>query len=138
VEQFFPPVIIEEPVTVFTEILEMITFTCVVEGNPQPTIEWLRDGDIIGNEARQKLEIPQVELEDRGMYQCVARNSEGSVSSLIVVLNIDSKWNHCHLCAMCIACACHVTPTLSVYHVYCMSCDTHTLRIPCVLHVHVM
>ena len=95
VEQLFPPVIIVQPETVFAELLESVEFLCTVEGNPQPSIRWFRDGVLIEDEVQQKLEIAQADLDDRGMYQCIATNDEGSVSSLIVVLNIDSKWIHC-------------------------------------------
>ena len=95
VEVLFPPSFIEEPTTVFTLILFPAFFVCSVTGNPQPTIEWTKDGIVLEGRVQDVLLFPQVILEDRGEYQCTATNSEGIIQSNPVYLNIDSEYKSC-------------------------------------------
>lgn len=64
---------------------------CSVGGHPTPTVVWRKDGIPIRNlshriritgEKNSRLEISRVAREDKGMYQCFAKNdhemSQGS------------------------------------------------------------
>uniref|UniRef100_A0A8C2UES0 Immunoglobulin superfamily DCC subclass member 4 n=1 Tax=Coturnix japonica TaxID=93934 RepID=A0A8C2UES0_COTJA len=58
-------------------------FVCKAEGEPAPTIHWLKNGEPILSNGRVKVQssgslvINQIGLEDAGYYQCVAENSLG-------------------------------------------------------------
>ena len=49
-------------------------------GNPPPTYQWLKDGDLIPGETRSYLYIADRSPEHRGNYTCRASNSQGNVS----------------------------------------------------------
>ena len=58
-------------------------FTCIVEGNPPPTITWYFNGELLkGDDQRMidggTLTIPSTAVEHSGMYQCVAENESGA------------------------------------------------------------
>ncbi|KAK8378810.1 hypothetical protein O3P69_009493 [Scylla paramamosain] len=60
------------------------TFNCSPEGFPQDTITWFKDGDALKVTERVRLVgqrmlvVEEVKREDRGMYQCLVSNLEGS------------------------------------------------------------
>ncbi|XP_071549821.1 cell adhesion molecule Dscam1-like [Panulirus ornatus] len=61
------------------------TFNCSAEGFPQETITWLKDGealDVEGGSLRlvgeRSVLVQGVRREDRGMYQCLVSNLQGS------------------------------------------------------------
>lgn len=63
-----------------------IVFNCSVTGNPKPTIEWYRNGELIHydwivNYKEPKLLIQTFEEEHKGIYQCVAKNALGEAQA---------------------------------------------------------
>ena len=67
-----------------------VKLECQVKGEPQPDIEWFKDGKPVVESKRVimtsdgetfSLSFKPVELDDEGEYKCVARNELGSVSS---------------------------------------------------------
>ena len=64
-----------------------VTFTCVVEGIPTPTVTWYRNGgnprgmtSVSGsNRNMNTLTISSSVVGDTGMYQCIAENVVGKV-----------------------------------------------------------
>lgn len=62
-------------------------FNCSITGNPEPSIQWFRNGErlrfdpIVQYQERQ-LTIRTVEEEHMGIYQCVASNAEGEVQAV--------------------------------------------------------
>lgn len=63
-------------------------FTCSVTGDPQPSIFWMRNNEIIDvNKDKYKvmdngsLLIENIEESDRGYYECMAKNADGEVKS---------------------------------------------------------
>ena len=60
-------------------------FICQVEGVPSPDILWLRDGELLEEDANVQifrsrvLVIADVTIAVEGMYECFAFNSEGNV-----------------------------------------------------------
>uniref|UniRef100_A0A8C6C5Q7 Contactin-5 n=1 Tax=Monodon monoceros TaxID=40151 RepID=A0A8C6C5Q7_MONMO len=62
-----------------------VKMECFALGNPVPTITWMKVNGYIPGKARLRksqavLEIPNVQLDDAGMYECRAENSRGKNS----------------------------------------------------------
>jgi hypothetical protein len=97
-----PDVTIEPSGT--TEVVEKdnVTFTCVVDGKPSPTIQWLKNNtklNVTGNSrfsvssVGTVLSITGVVREDKGNYSCNATNKVDSVVSLSAQLVVNCKYN---------------------------------------------
>ena len=71
-----------------------MTLHCKAAGFPPPIITWFKDGQVIEDEKRQlnkrKLEIKEIEFEDRGIYTCTAENLLGRVQ-LSVNVTVKGK-----------------------------------------------
>ena len=69
---------------------ERVTFTCVVEGIPIPTVTWYHNGGSLhgvtsvsgSNRNINTLTISSSVVGDTGMYQCIAENPVGKVQVL--------------------------------------------------------
>lgn len=68
-------------------------FECKVIGFPMPTIRWFKDGNEISANGRYENEfnrdlgtitlvIKNLKVEDEGIYQCKAENSEGTAATM--------------------------------------------------------
>ena len=58
-------------------------------GFPQPQYRWLRDGDFISEFSSEHFyKIQSVQRSDAGRYQCIARNSVGSILSEMIPLTV--------------------------------------------------
>ena len=71
--------------TVFVNLYQSVNLTCIASGNPQPSIAWYKDGRVITDEISPLLVIQEVELSDRGVYNCTAKNTLGTASSSAVI-----------------------------------------------------
>ncbi|XP_075052200.1 contactin-2 isoform X1 [Mixophyes fleayi] len=61
-----------------------LSWSCAASGKPRPTIRWLRDGKPLTSQTRVEisngqLKITNLNLQDSGMYQCVAGNKHGTI-----------------------------------------------------------
>ncbi|KAL2094419.1 hypothetical protein ACEWY4_009138 [Coilia grayii] len=78
-----PPSFRQTPPTyVETQEGVTITLTCVANGNPTPTVDWLRDGKVLLGNGKYKvidgsLTLATVSREDRGGYSCRAYSLQG-------------------------------------------------------------
>uniref|UniRef100_H3DCJ7 Contactin 3a, tandem duplicate 1 n=1 Tax=Tetraodon nigroviridis TaxID=99883 RepID=H3DCJ7_TETNG len=81
--EYEPKIEVQFPEVVPVAKSSTVTLECFALGNPVPTISWRRaDGASFGrkvdvNKASGVLEIPYFQIEDAGMYECVAENSRG-------------------------------------------------------------
>ena len=66
-------------------------FRCIVTGEPQPYISWMRNGRALDGEVSPYLIIPSVGTANRGFYTCQATNREGTITSEQALLRIQSK-----------------------------------------------
>ncbi|PNF38135.1 hypothetical protein B7P43_G14603, partial [Cryptotermes secundus] len=77
-----------------------LTLACDIRGSPTPSSKWYRNGDLVVRSSRvtptwdgrtARLEVEPLELEDAGMYTCVAENEVGRTrcSARLVVLDED-------------------------------------------------
>ena len=87
VSEFLPKFILE-PKNTFARRYSSVNLTCLVSGNPQPTIQWYKDGEVIKHEMSQYYVIESVDIADRGSYWCTASNSLGSITSNTALVNI--------------------------------------------------
>ena len=70
--------IVEPPQQIYEPIGSEVNLTCVANGVPQPTISWYKDGKLLPNKVAPFLLIPDLSLDTRGLYECVAANKLGS------------------------------------------------------------
>ncbi|KAM3935364.1 contactin-2 isoform 2-T2 [Leptodactylus fuscus] len=63
-----------------------LVWNCAASGKPRPTIRWLRNGTAIPSQKQERIEvsngqlkITNLNLQDSGMYQCVAGNKHGTI-----------------------------------------------------------
>ncbi|XP_051484836.1 immunoglobulin superfamily DCC subclass member 4 isoform X4 [Apus apus] len=77
------PSISQAPETISRTRASTARFVCKAEGEPAPSVHWLKNGQAILSNGRVKVQssgslvINQIGLEDAGYYQCVAENSLG-------------------------------------------------------------
>ena len=71
---------------------EVAVFNCLVEGNPQPSIKWTKNNNVLNIEAdpdlsetlsgnNHSLTVQNVYRSDEGQYRCVANNSIDNTTS---------------------------------------------------------
>lgn len=81
-----PAKILNKPQSLTVEEGGLARFECDVDGEPAPSITWLREGAVIGSSARHHivstqhnshLEISAVESSDEGSYTVLVENAEG-------------------------------------------------------------
>uniref|UniRef100_A0A915Q578 non-specific serine/threonine protein kinase n=1 Tax=Setaria digitata TaxID=48799 RepID=A0A915Q578_9BILA len=81
------PTFISKLSSVIVSTGEQAEFSCVIDGNPEPLIEWLHNGERITNDSRLKVSfvmgrasllIRNTKKQDEGEYCCKASNSAGS------------------------------------------------------------
>uniref|UniRef100_A0A8D0GYA7 Immunoglobulin superfamily DCC subclass member 4 n=1 Tax=Sphenodon punctatus TaxID=8508 RepID=A0A8D0GYA7_SPHPU len=79
-----PPSISQAPETISRTRASTARFVCKAEGEPSPTLHWMKNGEILLSNGRVKIQssgslvINQIGLEDAGYYQCVAENRLGT------------------------------------------------------------
>uniref|UniRef100_A0A8C6X3Q7 Immunoglobulin superfamily DCC subclass member 4 n=1 Tax=Naja naja TaxID=35670 RepID=A0A8C6X3Q7_NAJNA len=78
-----PPTISQAPETISRTRASTARFVCKAEGEPLPTVHWMRNGKLLLSKGRVKIQgsgtlvINQIGLHDAGYYQCVAENHLG-------------------------------------------------------------
>jgi hypothetical protein len=105
-----PEVTIEPSGT--TEVVERqnVTLTCVVDGKPSPTIQWLKNNAKLNVTGHSRFSVSSVDTvlsitgvvrEDEGNYSCKATNKVDSLVSssaqLIVNCKYEQKENYLQL-----------------------------------------
>ncbi|XP_070536750.1 protogenin A-like [Ptychodera flava] len=87
-----PPIITVAPVSVSLAVGRTARFSCLADGDPQPSIQWLKNGEPVNFSGRINLAgytddmvISGVHTggpdQDDAMYQCVAENIHGQVQA---------------------------------------------------------
>jgi hypothetical protein len=80
-----------------------VTFTCVVDGKPSPTIQWLKNSAKLNMTGHSRLNVSSngtvlsitgVDREDKGSYSCNATNKVDSVVSSSAQLIVNCKYKH--------------------------------------------
>uniref|UniRef100_A0A671G2Y4 Contactin-5 n=1 Tax=Rhinolophus ferrumequinum TaxID=59479 RepID=A0A671G2Y4_RHIFE len=83
--EYEPKIEVHFPFTVTAAKGTTVKMECFALGNPVPTITWMKVSGYIPGKARLRksqavLEIPNVQLDDAGIYECRAENSRGKNS----------------------------------------------------------
>ncbi|XP_055970756.1 contactin-5 isoform X3 [Sorex fumeus] len=83
--EYEPKIEVHFPLTVTAAKGTTVKMECFALGNPVPTITWLKVSGYIPSKARLRksqavLEIPNIQLEDAGIYECRAENARGKNS----------------------------------------------------------
>jgi len=76
-----PPRILSQPVGVPAEIGDTVTLAVEVGGEPEPAVQWRRDGAPLAGATGRRLAITAADLSDSGTYDAVASNALGSATS---------------------------------------------------------
>ncbi|XP_022241028.1 neogenin-like isoform X3 [Limulus polyphemus] len=95
VEVQVPPRFIKRPQNKYAYEKEDVEFDCKIYGKPEPTVQWIKNGDvIIQSEYFQivngyNLRILGLVRSDMGLYQCIGTNPAGNVqaSAQLIILN---------------------------------------------------
>lgn len=75
------PVIVSQPVGGPAEIGGQLTLSVSVSGEPQPKLQWRKDGVAITGAVEPTLSVAGASLSDAGAYDVIATNPSGSASS---------------------------------------------------------
>ncbi|XP_010846534.1 PREDICTED: contactin-5 [Bison bison bison] len=83
--EYEPKIEVHFPFTVTAAKGTTVKMECFALGNPVPTITWMKINGYIPSKSRLRksqavLEIPNVQLDDAGIYECRAENSRGKNS----------------------------------------------------------
>ncbi|XP_060035698.1 contactin-5 isoform X2 [Erinaceus europaeus] len=83
--EYEPKIEVHFPFTVTAAKGTTVKLECFALGNPVPAITWMKVNGYIPGKARLRksqavLEIPNVQLDDSGVYECRAENSRGKNS----------------------------------------------------------
>uniref|UniRef100_A0A673CB36 Immunoglobulin superfamily, member 9a n=1 Tax=Sphaeramia orbicularis TaxID=375764 RepID=A0A673CB36_9TELE len=74
-----PPVFSKAPPPILEVLIgRPLSLICVANGNPTPTITWLKDGIVIQQDG--VLSVRAASMQSAGQYTCHASNSEGNVT----------------------------------------------------------
>lgn len=63
---------------------QSLALHCSTQGNPAPTLTWLKDGELVGTITADELsvlEIAEITPQGDGQYRCLAENEHGRASS---------------------------------------------------------
>ena len=100
------PTITEDPLNMTVARNEPVTLSCKASGNPEPEIEWYRDGALVKtaptDPQSHRILLPDGSLfflramqskkeQDSGTYWCVASNAHGVSRSTNATLEIACK-----------------------------------------------
>ena len=81
-----------------------MTLSCNVDGNPVPTISWIRDESHVDANSnsrisfsadKKQLTITNVKRTENGNYRCVANNRLGNATSEAATVNVQCKYSMC-------------------------------------------
>ena len=122
------PRIIQAPADLIANEGRSATFTCIADGDPQPTVFWEREGKASStmlpnmyyygrrffvSRLGESLKISKVEKEDEGVYTCLALSQIGNSHAkakltvigkdVFVVILFSVTTKHYYICSSCVS-----------------------------------
>ncbi|KAM7320498.1 hypothetical protein ACRRTK_020941 [Alexandromys fortis] len=96
-----PPWFLNHPSNLYAYESMDIEFECAVSGKPVPTVNWMKNGDVVIPSdyfqivGGSNLRILGVVKSDEGFYQCVAENEAGNAqsSAQLIVPKPGKTWD---------------------------------------------
>jgi hypothetical protein len=85
---FSPPLITSQPASATTQPNKAVDFTVGVAGSPPINYQWLFNGTNLFNATNSLLVLSSVQAGNAGIYQVVASNAYGTVTSSTASLNV--------------------------------------------------
>ena len=82
---------------------EKLNLTCEATGDPEPTINWVKDGVV--KSLNGTLTIAKIGLGDIGLYRCIARSRAGNY---ITSVWVDVEGRKICNCKSCLEMTCHL------------------------------
>ncbi len=82
------PVITTQPANQTVTTGSAVTLTVTTTGNPAPTYQWYKNGTSVAGATSASFTIAVVQLSDAAIYQVVASNSSGTVTSAGATLTV--------------------------------------------------
>jgi hypothetical protein len=83
------PAFIAQPANVTVSTGQSATLVATAVGNPAPSLQWRRNGQIIPGATASTLALSNVQVGDAGAYTATATNSLGSVTSSTATLTVS-------------------------------------------------
>ncbi|XP_038063967.1 hemicentin-1-like isoform X2 [Patiria miniata] len=93
------PTFVVEPMNTTSDQGSTVKLDCLVEGEPKPSVSWLKDGYLVASQGisilpNKTLLIVAAKREDTGRYVCQATNSLGPQSvAVFVTIRVDGGWS---------------------------------------------
>ena len=84
------PVITPQPANVTVSVGGTATFVSGATGVPTPNLQWYENGKPLAGQIGSTLSIPNAQGSNIGIYDLVATNTAGSVTSSVVTLTVNS------------------------------------------------
>ncbi|XP_035222665.1 hemicentin-1-like isoform X3 [Stegodyphus dumicola] len=95
------PTFIIEPHNTKTEVGNTVHFDCRLDGEPKPTVAWMKDSVLLQKDARvltfpnNSLQLIAVQQSDEGVYTCFGNNSLGSAAAEAqLIVQVHGKWSN--------------------------------------------
>ncbi|KFM73053.1 Hemicentin-1, partial [Stegodyphus mimosarum] len=95
------PTFIIQPHNTKTEVGNTVHFDCRLDGEPKPTVAWMKDSVLLQKDARIRtfpnntLQLIAVQQSDEGVYACFGNNSLGSAAAEAqLIVQVHGKWSN--------------------------------------------
>jgi PKD repeat protein len=89
----FAPVISVHPQSQTKNVGDSVIFSVTATGNPMPTYQWRKNGNIISGATNSIYKITSVTTGDAGSYDVIVSNSQGSVTSNSATLTVNTNYS---------------------------------------------
>ena len=85
----YTPVIAAQPITQTKSVGASCTLSISAAGYPPPTYQWNKNGVVVSGATQPTYSIASVQRSDSGGYTVAVSNIQGSVTSVVAVLNVN-------------------------------------------------
>jgi hypothetical protein len=83
-----PPAFTQQPLSQTACAGANVAFSASASGTPAPTYQWRKDGAPLAGQTASTLDLMNVQSADAGVYDVIASNGAGSVTSLVAQLTV--------------------------------------------------